>query len=286
LQQLIVEPNVLYVCPVCGGPLQLNQSGKNYVCQNKHSFDLAKEGYLNLLPVQYKHSKEPGDSKQMMIARREFLEAGFYEPMAKAVAMMIDANITKGQGMQFLDLGCGEGYYSRKIAFYCNHSEQISFHGIDIAKFAIAAAAKKQPNARFIVASSNRLPYTDRYFDFVLRVFAPSDDGELKRILKSSGHLLKVTPGPRHLWQLKEFIYTEVKEHAPESLVPQGFERLAAQRISYKITPNPQQRMALLQMTPFAWRANESVQQSLISVSELEIETDFILTLAIKSAEV
>jgi 23S rRNA (guanine745-N1)-methyltransferase len=286
LQQLIVEPNILYVCPVCGGPLQLNQSGKNYVCQNKHSFDLAKEGYLNLLPVQYKHSKEPGDSKQMMIARREFLEAGFYEPMAKAVAMMIDANITKGQGMQLLDLGCGEGYYSRKIAFYCNHSEQFSFHGIDIAKFAIAAAAKKQPNARFIVASSNRLPYTDRYFDFVLRVFAPSDDGELKRILKSSGHLLTVTPGPRHLWQLKEFIYTEVKEHAPESLVPQGFERLAAQRISYKITPNPQQRMALLQMTPFAWRANESVQQSLISVSELEIETDFILTLAIKTAEV
>ena len=284
MQQLIVEPNVLYVCPVCGGPLQLNQSGKNYVCQNKHSFDLAKEGYLNLLPVQYKHSKEPGDSKQMMIARREFLEAGFYEPMAKAVAMMIDANITKGQGMQLLDLGCGEGYYSRKIAFYCNHSERIALHGIDIAKFAIAAAARKQPNARFIVASSNRLPYTDQYFDFVLRVFAPSDDDELKRVLKSSGHLLTVTPGPRHLWQLKEFIYTEVKEHASESLMPQGFERLAAQRISYKITPDPQQRMALLQMTPFAWRASESVQQSLNNISELEIETDFILTLFTKTA--
>jgi 23S rRNA (guanine745-N1)-methyltransferase len=257
----------------------LHQSGKSYACQNQHSFDLAKEGYLNLLPVQYKHSKEPGDSKQMMIARREFLEAGFYEPMAKAVAMIIDANITKGLGMQLLDLGCGEGYYSRKIAFYCNQSEQIALHGIDIAKFAITAAAKKQPNARFIVASSNRLPYTDQYFDFALRVFAPSDDDELKRVLKASGHLLTVTPGPRHLWQLKEFIYAEVKEHALESLVPQGFERLAAQRISYKITPNPQQRIALLQMTPFAWRANASVQQSLSSVSELEIETDFILTL-------
>ena len=285
MQPLILESNDLYVCPVCGGPLQLHPSGKSYACQNQHSFDLAKEGYLNLLPVQHKHSKEPGDSKQMMIARREFLEAGFYEPMAKAVAMMIDANRTKGQGMRLLDLGCGEGYYSRKIAFYCNHSEQIALHGIDIAKFAIAAAAKKQPNARFIVASSNRLPYTDQYFDFVLRVFAPSDDDELKRVLKSSGHLLTVTPGPRHLWQLKEFIYAEVKEHASESLVPQGFERLTAQRISYKITPNPQQRMALLQMTPFAWRANESVQQSLNSVSELEIETDFILTLAIKTAD-
>jgi 23S rRNA (guanine745-N1)-methyltransferase len=284
LQQLLVESNVLYVCPVCGGSLQLLQSGKTYTCQNQHSFDLAKEGYLNLLPVQHKHSKEPGDSKQMMTARREFLEAGFYEPMAKTVAMMINANRTVGQNMRLLDLGCGEGYYSRIIASYCNHHEQIALHGIDIAKFAIAAAAKKQPNARFIVASSNRLPSPDQYFDFVLRVFAPSDDDELKRVLKSSGHLLTVTPGPRHLWQLKEFIYAEVKEHASESLVPQGFERLTTQRISYKITPNPQQRMALLQMTPFAWRANESVHQSLSRVSELEIETDFILTLAIKTA--
>ncbi|MDD1642112.1 MAG: 23S rRNA (guanine(745)-N(1))-methyltransferase [Methylococcaceae bacterium] len=281
----MVESNVLYVCPVCGGSLQLHPSGKNYACQNQHSFDLAKEGYLNLLPVQYKHSREPGDNKLMMIARREFLEAGFYEPMAKAVAMMIDINIIKGQGIRLLDLGCGEGYYSRKIALYCNHSEQLALHGIDIAKFAVAAAAKKQPNARFIVASSNRLPYTDQYFDFVLRVFAPSDDDELKRVLKSSGHLLTVTPGPRHLWQLKEFIYAEVKEHAPDSLIPQGFERLAAQRISYKITPNPQQRMALLQMTPFAWRANENAQQSLNSASDLEIETDFILTLARKTAD-
>ncbi len=254
MQQLIVESNVLYVCPVCGGSLQLHQSGKTYTCQNQHSFDLAKEGYLNLLPVQHKHSKEPGDSKQMMTARREFLEAGFYEPLAKAVAMMINANRTINQNMRLLDLGCGEGYYSRKIASYCNHNEQIALHGIDIAKFAIAAAAKKQPNARFIVASSNRLPYTDQYFDFVLRVFAPSDDNELKRVLRTSGHMLTVTPGPR-------------------------------QRISYKINTHAKQRIAILQMTPFAWRPNESVQQSLCSVSYLEIETDFILTLAIKTAD-
>ena len=237
------------------------------------------------MPAQHKHSREPGDSKQMLIARRVFLEAGFYEPIAKAVAMMIDANHTTGQSMRLLDMGCGEGYYSRKIVFYCNHSKQIALHGIDIAKFAIAAAAKKQPNARFVVASSSRLPYTDQYFDFVLRVFAPSDGDELKRILKSSGYFLTVTPGPRHLWQLKEFIYAEVKEHAPESPVPQGFERLAAQRVSYKITPNSQQRIALLQMTPFAWRANENVQQSLYNVSELDIEADFILTLAIKTED-
>ncbi len=212
-----------YLCPVCGEPLHLHPSAKSYHCQNRHSFDLAKEGYLNLLPVQHKHSIEPGDSKQMMIARREFLEAGFYEPMAEAVALMVDANRPEGQTMRLLDLGCGEGYYSRKIAARC---EPVALHGIDIAKAGIAAAAKKQPAARFIVASSNRLPYAGQYFDLVLRVFAPSNDDELKRVLKPSGLLLTVTPGPRHLWQLKEFIYADVKEHAPEAVLPHGFEQI------------------------------------------------------------
>lgn len=227
--------------------------------------------------MQHKHSGEPGDSKQMTQARREFLEAGYYEPMAKALALMAKARLP----INMLDLGCGEGYYSRTMETHCSNAMML--HGVDIAKFAIAAAAKKQPNARFIVASSNRLPYADQYFDFVLRVFAPSNDDELKRILKPSGLLLTVTPGPRHLWQLKEFIYAEANEHALENKIPLSFERIDMQRISYKISPNPQQRIALLQMTPFAWRANESVQQAIKDLAALEIETDFILTLMVKT---
>jgi len=271
------QPSIsCYLCPLCAASLQLDQ--KSYVCENNHRFDLAKEGYVNLLPVQFKHSAEPGDNKQMMQARREFLEAGYYEPMAKAVAMMVNAH----QPTHLLDLGCGEGYYSRKLEAYCSNAMML--HGVDIAKYAIAAAAKEQANARFIVASSNRLPYANAYFDFVLRVFAPSNEHELGRILKPSGLLLTVTPGPRHLWQLKEFIYAEVKEHALENDLPQGFERLDTQRISYKIVPKPEQRIDLLQMTPFAWRANDSVRQAIKNAVELEIETDFILTLAVKTA--
>ncbi|MCX7094015.1 MAG: 23S rRNA (guanine(745)-N(1))-methyltransferase [Methylobacter sp.] len=276
---LSVQPPIsCYLCPICAASLQLNPSAKSYACANHHHFDLAKEGYLNLLPVQFKHSAEPGDNKQMMQARREFLEAGFYEPMATAVAAMIDANPAK----HLLDLGCGEGYYSRKIEAYCENP--IILHGVDIAKFAIAAAAKKQPDARFIVASSNRLPYADRYFDAVLRIFAPSNDDELRRVLKPSGFLLTVTPGPRHLWQLKQLIYAEAKEHALTDELPPGFEPMDTQRVSCTIAPNPQQRIALLHMTPFAWRANERVEQAIKESAELEIETDFILTLAIKAA--
>lgn len=263
-----------YICPLCATPLRLTQ--KSYTCANRHGFDLAKEGYLNLLPVQFKHSIQPGDNKPMLQARREFLEAGYYQALADAIASIVKTR----QPQHLLDLGCGEGYYSRHIEPFCRE-----LHGIDIAKFAVAAAAKKQPNARFIVASANRLPYADRYFDAILRVFAPSNDNELKRILQPSGLLLTVTPGPRHLWQLKEFIYADVREHALENELPPGFERIDTQRLSYAISPAPQHRIALLQMTPFAWRANESVQQTIKNAAELRIETDFVLTLAVKIAD-
>ncbi|MFI3185544.1 MAG: 23S rRNA (guanine(745)-N(1))-methyltransferase [Methylococcaceae bacterium] len=271
-------PSSCYSCPICGSSLQSKLSANSYNCQNNHHFDLAKEGYLNLLPAQHKRSVEPGDNKPMMQARREFLEAGYYEPLAKAVASLINAN----QAEHLLDLGCGEGYYSRHIEAHC--ASKLILHGLDIAKFAVRAAAQKQPKANFIVASVNRLPYADQYFDFLLKIFAPSNPLELLRVLKPSGLLLTVTPGPRHLWQLKEFIYSEVHEHLLTHDLPHGFELVDRQRISYTISPNPQQRVALLQMTPFAWRANENVQLALKAAIELSIETDFIVTLAVKTA--
>jgi 23S rRNA (guanine745-N1)-methyltransferase len=269
-----------YQCPLCATTLTLQPSGKHYACQNQHNFDLAKEGYLNLLPVQHKHSLEPGDNKQMLLARREFLEAGHYAKMAETVAMMIAAHHPRDQKLRLLDLGCGEGYYSRALAHFMTDQMPLALHGIDIAKFAIAAAAKKQPTARFVVASTNRLPYVNHYFDFVLRVFAPSNAYELNRVLKPSGLLLTVTPGPRHLWQLKEFIYADVKEHTLEPALSDGFVRITTQRIHYQINPKPEQRIALLRMTPFAWRANLSVQQTIQSVAELTIDVDFNLALA------
>jgi len=162
-------PSSCYSCPICGSSLQSKLSANSYNCQNNHHFDLAKEGYLNLFPAQHKRSVEPGDNKPMMQARREFLEAGYYEPLAKAVASLINAN----QAEHLLDLGCGEGYYSRHIEDHC--ASKLILHGLDIAKFAVRAAAQKQPKANFIVASVNRLPYADQYFDFLLKIFAPSN---------------------------------------------------------------------------------------------------------------
>lgn len=269
-----------YICPICQLSLIQHIPSKGYYCKNKHHFDMAKEGYLNLLPVQHKKSKEPGDSRAMMRSRRNFLESEYYLPMAKAVATLIDKYKPESTSMHILDMGCGEGYYSRQIEAFCECNTDIDLHGIDIAKNAIFAAAKKQQNAHFIVASNKKPPYADNFFDLILRVYAPSNDDEVKRILKTEGFLLTVTPGPRHLWQLKEFIYKKVNEHNITVDLPEGFEQIECQRLSYKIKPDQTNRMALVQMTPFAWRVKSEMLNTIQRANGLEIETDFILTLA------
>jgi len=271
-----------YICPICQTPLLQHLPTQSYQCSNNHHFDIAKEGYVNLLPAQHKKSKEPGDSKEMMRARRNFLEAGFYQPVAQAITNIIDQHLADTLKPRILDMGCGEGYYSRQIEILTQH-DKLDLHGLDIAKNAILAAAKKQPTAHFIVASSERMPYSDGFFNLLLRVYAPSNNSEIKRLLKTNGYLLTVTPGPRHLWQLKEFIYQDTKEHDTQAPLPEGFENIASQKVSYTITPDQEQRLALLQMTPFAWQATEQATHAIQQAKNLEIEADFILTLAVKN---
>ena len=269
-----------YLCPVCQELLVVNQANSAYSCARQHHFDRAKAGYLNLLPVQHKHSKDPGDHPTMLQARQQFLAAGYYQPLAEAIAQLLDSQIPDGTASRLLDLGCGEGYYSRQLASRTGSHRTIEFHGVDIAKFAIASAAKQHRNGHFVVASTQRLPYPNAYFDILLRVFAPSNATEMLRVLKPDGLMLLVTPGPRHLWQLKEFIYAEVKEHALEAELPEQCHVVSQQRCQYRITPTSEHRMTLLQMTPFAWRANLEAQARIAAAEQLEIETDFVLTLA------
>lgn len=265
-----------YLCPLCHQPLL--PEAAVWRCASRHQFDRAKEGYVNLLPVQHKRSKQPGDSADMMLARREFLDAGHYQPLQQKVCEIFE-RILPASATGVLDIGCGEGYYTHAVANRLQARGETAVHGLDVSKVAVRFGAKRYHNVEFCVASSHRLPFAAGQFDAVLRIYAPCKAEELARVVKERGYVLTVTPGPRHLIQFKALIYQDVKLHdeTPEEMA--GFELIEQHSLNYPLRLNSEESAALLQMTPFAWRARPEVWGVLATTTAFDCETDFTLRL-------
>lgn len=265
-----------YQCPLCQQPLTFERH--TWRCENQHQFDQAKEGYVNLLPVQHKRSKQPGDSADMMQARRNFLDAGHYQPLQQRVGDWL-MQLLPEVPVNVLDIGCGEGYYTHHVASRLHARGLAQVHGLDVAKIAVRAGARRYRNVQFCVASSHRLPFSDSQFDAILRIYAPCKAAELARVVKPQGYVLTVSPGPRHLLQFKALIYQDVQLHdtTPEQMP--GFTLIEQQQLSYDMTLNSEESAALLQMTPFAWRARPEVWGILATSEQFACETDFTLRL-------
>lgn len=233
------------VCPLCSLALIANTQG--VFCANHHQFDRAKEGYLNLLPVHHKNSREPGDAKEQLMARREFLAAGYFSPLLEALKAVVSSDT-----QSLLDIGCGEGYFTRHLAAHCSKAD---IYGIDISKSGVRLAAKSGAhNQTYVVASSHQLPIATKSMDLLLRIYAPSKDSELARVLSAGGRLVIVTPGEQHLLSLRTQIYKEVLKH-PKPTVPVGFHELCSSEICFPLkVPAGVLSAALLEMTPFAWK--------------------------------
>lgn len=265
-----------YQCPLCHQPLR--QQDKTWKCANNHQFDEAKEGYVNLMPVHHKSSKNPGDNKEMMQARRAFLEVGHYDPLRAKVVEKL-ATLLPEEAEQLLDIGCGEGYYTSGFADGLTqnhtHSPSLTVHGLDISKVAVRYAAKRYKQCHFCVASSHRLPFADQSLDGVIRIYAPCKPEELKRTIRPAGILVTVTPAARHLYQLKELIYNDVRLHdmTPETL--DGFSLIDDTQLHYTLTLSGAEATALMQMTPFAWKTSEAVWQQLADSETFDCEADF-----------
>ena len=233
------------ICPLCSLQLQPNVQG--VACANRHQFDRAKEGYFNLLPVHYKNSREPGDAKEQLTARRAFLSAGYFIPLLNELTTLIDPDIRT-----LLDIGCGEGYFTRGLEAHCKQSD---IYGIDISKAGIRLAARNaNKRITYAVASSHLLPLADSSMDIILRIYAPSKDQELSRVIARTGKLVIVTPGEQHLIGLRKKIYKEIRPH-PEPETPQGFSLLTHIRRSFPlVVPAGEHADSLLGMTPFTWK--------------------------------
>ncbi|CAH0526550.1 23S rRNA (guanine(745)-N(1))-methyltransferase [Vibrio hippocampi] len=270
-----------YQCPLC--ELPLTRSDRSFVCNNNHQFDCAKEGYVNLMPVQHKGSKNPGDNKEMMQARRTFLAHGFYAPMRDKVAQTLTHYLTPKQHT-VLDIGCGEGYYT---SYFQQHAEQqghqSDYYGLDISKVAIRYAAKRYPNIEFSVASSHRLPFADNSLDAIIRIYAPCKHEELQRCLNAQSIMITVTPASHHLYELRELIYQDVRLHSEEAEQIDGFELIDDLKLSYPMDLTGQQADDLLQMTPFAWKASLELRASLKQQSLFICQADFTIRIYRKS---
>lgn len=263
-------------CPVCEGPIVLGEG--DAACANNHRFDRAKQGYFNLLLANQKRSKQPGDSREMITARREFLQAGHYQPLAECLTRIASRCADDRSSFKLLDVGCGEGYYSASVARALTLvSPFAEVAGVDISRDALKLASRQYPEQRFVVASGFNLPLQDNELDMVMRVFAPGDAEEMQRVLKPEGYLLIAYPGPRHLYELKQTLYDSVKLH-DEPETPPGFSLVDEEVLSFTVSlTSREQVQALLQMTPLFWRGKREVKASLEQLEQFDVTADFIV---------
>lgn len=264
-----------YQCPLCFTPLLFAHN--SYRCEANHQFDCAKEGYVNLLPVQHKRSKDPGDSTEMMQARRQFLNAGHYQPMRDKTAEKL-IQFLPSDCLSVLDIGCGEGYYTDYFWQTLQHKfDDTQVFGLDVSKAAIRYAAKRYKSVNFCVGTSHRLPFPNNSLGAIVRIYAPCKAEELSRVLVDNGILITVTPAAEHLQELKALIYDEVKLHPAKDENLPNFTLLDESQLTYKMNLTGIEAYALLAMTPFAWRASEEVKQNLQQAKVKKYTADFLI---------
>jgi len=266
-----MSPQANYLCPLCQQALTLTD--KTYHCDNNHSFDQAKQGYVNLLPVQFKHSKAPGDNKDMVIARRAFLDKGFYQPL---VDKMLELYQTYGDSNSaVLDAGCGEGFYTHQHKLATNQ-----VYGVDIAKETVKIAAKRYKDCHFSVGTLSKLSFSDNYFAWLVSVYAPILETEFTRILKNEGYLLTVTPAEQHLFELKQLIYKQANEHDVSKTPINNLTLIEEQKLTYPMTfDNSTDVLNLLAMTPFAFKASKELLTQIKAMTTFTCQADFVLRL-------
>ncbi len=261
----------LFRCPICTAPLTRGE--RTYTCPNGHSYDQSAEGYTHLLPANQKNSKNPGDDKQMVAARSDFLDKGYYAPL-RNVLTDLALELTAGiPSPALLDSGCGEGYYTAGLA---NTLPLARLAGIDISKFAVRRAAKRVKSGEFAVASAYHLPVPDHSINLLYNIFSPLSAEEFARVLVPGGYFVYVVPDQRHLWQMKEVLYENPYENPVKQEDYPNFVWQKVIPLRYAVTlDSSADIMALFSMTPYAWKTPKDGVDRLRRLSQLETEIGF-----------
>ena len=260
-------------CSVCGGALHREE--RAYRCDKNHSFDLSKEGYTYLLPPNQKHSSAPGDDKGMAAARREFLSKDYYRPLKDALCAL--AIQYTAVAPTILDTGCGEGYYTAGIYHaLVEAGKSPRMAGIDISKFILRYAAKREKAIEWAVASSYHLPAADESADLLVNCFSPLALEEFRRVLKKGGTFLYVVPAAEHLWELKEVLYDHPYPNEEKETPYEGFRYEFIVPVDETITLQSQADIhALFQMTPYYWKTPKEGAARLAELESLTTRISF-----------
>lgn len=261
-------------CPVCNEALRREKN--SYLCANRHTYDLAKEGYLNLLLSQHKRSKNPGDSDEMIRSRQAFLNKGYYKTLSDTIAQQL-LSMPQGVEQKILDVGCGEGYYMETISNALGKSN-FSLCGIDISKSAVKLAGKRKMGATLCVASAYDLPFFDESFSSIVSVFSPVSAVEIERLLKPDGKIIMVGPAEEHLKGLTTYIYDEVLPHKGNYSVIDECENFSLKKeieIKEEIVIKQEDILDLLRMTPYYWQITVEKKEKILALSELRTTVHF-----------
>lgn len=261
-----------FACPICQENLTLVETSLK--CSNRHSFDLAKFGYVNLAP-QIKQSANY--DKENFQNRQEILEAGFYQTILETISDLLARLET---AKTILDIGCGEGFYSRKLQE--SHPEK-TFYAFDISKDSVQIAAKSEPNweVNWFVGDLARLPIKDASMDILLDIFSPANYGEFRRVLSKDGILIKVIPTENHLKEIRQIVQDQLtkKDYSNQDIKEhfQEYFSIQSSQIASLTTPiSAEQRQALLTMTPLLFHVDQT-KIDWSQLTEITIEAEILV---------
>lgn len=256
-------------CPVCFAPLRREEQALK--CPAGHSYDVARQGYVHLLQPGRGGGGRHGDDRAMVLARRAFLDKGYYRPVLEAVLALALPRLGGGDAV---DVGCGEGWYTAGLAAAAAaRGLPLSLAGVDISREALKACAGRDRSLRLAVASAAHLPLADESCDLVLSLFSPPEWAEYRRVLKPGGTLLRALPLEEHLWSLKAAVYARPYRNEPPPACPPGYRTLAVQDVRETLRLDGGEDIRnLFCMTPYWYKTGREDQAKLAALTALETE--------------
>ncbi|WP_432696621.1 putative RNA methyltransferase [Marinobacterium sp. YM272] len=265
-------------CPVCQAPLTLANEDRQLRCDAGHNFDRARQGYWNLLLPQRKKSKNPGDSGEMIQARRRFLDAGYYWLIAERLTQLLVEQLEGVANPNLLDLGCGEGYYTTQIEEALEAAGlEANIAGLDISRDAVRSACQRSKNIDWLVATGADMPLPEASLDALTLMFSRVMPEPMAKVIRPGGLLLVVWPGPDHLIELRELIYDEVRrrEFDPGADLEPLFEPVRTETLKFDFEVGGSEALTdLLEMTPHGHRIRSETRDRILTRESLGCHAD------------